>query len=91
MTIGVIDEVRKLGIGSRLLQQVTELMLNSYYTVEALYLHVVSYNHSALAFYDKNGFLRVAELKEWYTIHGEKFDALLLYKPLVRDDFDENV
>ena len=63
MTIGVIDEVRKLGIGTRLLSSITEHVERYHSSVEAIYLHVIIYNHSALKFYDKNGFKRVGILK----------------------------
>ena len=72
MTIGVIDEVRKLGIGTNLLHAMTEsVVFFQERAVEALYLHVVSYNHQALAFYAKNEFNRIADLKDWYNIQGK--------------------
>ena len=82
MTIGVIDEARKLGIGSRLLQAMADCMMLQEPAVEALYLHVVIYNLQALAFYDKNDFKRIGELRDWYEIHGRNYDAVLLYKPI---------
>ena len=63
MTIGVIDEVRKLGIGTRLLESITEHLERFHSNVEAIYLHVIIYNNTALKFYEKNGFKRAGVLK----------------------------
>jgi ribosomal protein S18 acetylase RimI-like enzyme len=86
MTIGVIDEVRKLGIGSNLLQAMADCVILQERAIEALYLHVVIYNSQALAFYAKNDFKRIGQLKNWYEIQGKNYDAVLLYKPIRRQD-----
>lgn len=83
MTIGVLDECRKLGIGSFLLQS-TLRALSSHpewqTQVKFIYLHVADYNDSAIRFYDKNGFDKLKVLKEWYTIFEKPYDAILLFK-----------
>lgn len=86
ITIGVIKEVRKLGIGTNLLHVLTEPVVSfQERAIEALYLLVVSYNHQALALYAKNEFNRIEDLKDWYNIHGKKYCAVLLYKPISKD------
>lgn len=49
---------------------------------------MVSYNHQALAFYAKNSFNKIADLKDWYNIQGKDYDAVLLYKPISKDDLE---
>lgn len=56
MTIGIVDECRRLGLGSRLLNYTIEYLQNNYTNCEIIYLHVVDYNESAIRFYEKNGF-----------------------------------
>jgi ribosomal protein S18 acetylase RimI-like enzyme len=83
MTIGVIDECRKLGIGSYLLNStMNSVLIHSKFrdTCKFIYLHVVSYNKIALKFYERNGFKNCAELKDWYEIFDKPYDAILLYK-----------
>ena len=92
MTIGVVDEVRKLGIGTKLLQQIEGLMEAKFPGVEAMYLHVVSYNTAALKFYKRNDFIKVCVLEEFYEIHGKPYDGVILYKKLgVKGDAEDNV
>jgi ribosomal protein S18 acetylase RimI-like enzyme len=66
MTLGVIDNFRKSGLATvlveraiRLAQQVT--------SCSAIYLHVITYNTPAIQFYEKLGFRRITELKGAFT------------------------
>ena len=86
MTIGVIDECRKLGIGSYLLNCTINTVLNNAKwreTCKFIYLHVVSYNTVAIKFYERNGFTNCKLLKDWYEIFEKPYDAILLYKLMV--------
>jgi ribosomal protein S18 acetylase RimI-like enzyme len=86
MTIGVIDECRKLGIGSYLLNCTINTVLNNpkwRETCKFIYLHVVSYNTVAIKFYERNGFTNCKLLEEWYEIFEKPYDAILLYKLMV--------
>jgi ribosomal protein S18 acetylase RimI-like enzyme len=80
MTIGVIDEVRKLGIGSKLLACIIDLMELQYKQTLVVYLHVVDYNLSALRFYEKNQFIVAGTESDHYEIHGKSYDAVTLYR-----------
>lgn len=83
MTIGVIDECRKLGIGTYLLKAtMNAVLINPSWeqSCKIIYLHVASYNRAAIKFYDRNGFLTASELKDWYDIFGKSYDAILLYR-----------
>lgn len=85
MTIGVIDECRKLGIGSYLLKAtMNAVLLHDHWkeSCKIIYLHVAAYNQIALKFYDRNGFRKCKTLKEWYEIFEKPYDAILLYKQM---------
>ena len=57
MTLGVIDECRTLGLGTRLLQELLQYLETFYPQCEMLYLHVVDYNAAAIKFYcERNSF-----------------------------------
>lgn len=74
MTLGVVNEVRKTGIAGKLLQQVINIVrANS--SVKYVYLDVISYNHSAIRFYQKNGFVFVACKTKYYELFGNSYDA----------------
>jgi len=88
MTIGVLDECRKLGIGTLLLKYHEDRLRQSKWAkqVEFVYLHVVSYNKIALNFYRKNGFLKLETLKRHYEIFKKDYDAIVLYRPVAKED-----
>ena len=68
MTIGVIDECRSLGLGSKLLDATYEIIKERWPQCRILYLHVVDYNNVALKFYNKNGFKFHKKILDHYTI-----------------------
>ena len=83
MTIGVIDECRKWGIGTLLLREANNLVIKHPKfgkTCKFVYLHVATYNESGIRFYDRNRFTKVKRLEAWYEIFGKPYDALLYYK-----------
>jgi ribosomal protein S18 acetylase RimI-like enzyme len=55
MTLGVIDEFRKKGVGKLLIESILEVG-NEWKSVKLVYLHVISYNKAAINFYKKNAF-----------------------------------
>lgn len=82
MTIGVVDECRRMGLGTMLLEEVTKILRQTWTKCEILYLHVVDYNESALRFYERNNFSTLKRLKSHYYIFEKPYDALLLYKDI---------
>ena len=85
MTLGVIDEFRKHGIGTVLLYETYEHVIHNYSYCNIVYLHVVCYNHSGINFYtQKNGFVICKKEINHYVIFDKEFDALLLYIVLDR-------
>ena len=85
MTVGVIDECRKLGIGTYLLKAtMNAVLINSSWeeNCNIIYLHVASYNQAAIKFYERNGFVSACELQDWYEIFGKAYNAILLYRKI---------
>ena len=76
ISIGVIDEYRKHGLGSKLLAA-AEDDLRSKYKIGYLSLHVRKRNKDAIIFYSKMGFMRAKKVKEYY---GKNEDAFLMKK-----------
>eukprot|EP00567_Pseudictyota_dubia_P008589 CAMPEP_0197445296 /NCGR_PEP_ID=MMETSP1175-20131217/10549_1 /TAXON_ID=1003142 /ORGANISM="Triceratium dubium, Strain CCMP147" /LENGTH=331 /DNA_ID=CAMNT_0042976231 /DNA_START=206 /DNA_END=1202 /DNA_ORIENTATION=+ len=66
MTLGTISEYRKQGLGSALVEKCL-------HTAEkdtkcgVVYLHVITFNIAAINFYEKLGFYRVKEIKDYYS------------------------
>lgn len=84
MTIGVIDECRQMGLGTKLLNQTISLLEKQYPDCVAIWLHVIDYNESAIRFYLKNNFIKFRLLKNHYYIDKKDFDAVMLYRPIGR-------
>lgn len=76
LTLGVIKPYRKLGIASSLLSKVLEYA-SSIPVCRAVYLHVISYNLTAIQFYEKNSFRCLQKLQNFYYITGCHYDAYL--------------
>ncbi|KAL2636336.1 hypothetical protein R1flu_007815 [Riccia fluitans] len=76
LTLGVIKQYRNLGIASALIGEVIEYA-TSLASCRAVYLHVISYNHSAIYFYRKNSFQCLRKLRNFYYINGHHYDSYL--------------
>eukprot|EP01018_Ginkgo_biloba_P031690 Gb_12740 [translate_table: standard] len=76
LTLGVIKPYRNLGIASALVWEVIEYA-SSIPSCRAVYLHVISYNQSAILFYKKNSFRCLRKLENFYYINGHHYDAYL--------------
>jgi ribosomal protein S18 acetylase RimI-like enzyme len=92
MTLGVIDECRQFGLGTMLLEHTCREIATCYTDCEIIYLHVVTYNNSAIKFYtEKNGFLVCKTEKDHYVIFEQDYDAIVLYKMLDRSYYLEPI
>ncbi|KAJ7519348.1 hypothetical protein O6H91_20G035200 [Diphasiastrum complanatum] len=76
LTLGVVKSYRHHGIASALILEVIEYA-SSLPTCRAVYLHVISYNRSAILFYKKNSFQSLRRLINFYYINGHHYDAYL--------------
>ena len=88
MTIGVLDECRKLHIGSNLVNHIINKALLDNICI-GVYLDVVYYNLSAIKFYEKNGFKKVATLINYYDINGDYYDCHVFLKIFTRKEKDD--
>jgi len=61
LTLGVVNEFRKHGIATMLLEEMIEKdsKIADKTILKYIYLHVVEYNKAALSFYYKNSFVMV--------------------------------
>ena len=70
LTLGTVAKYRRRGVS-------TELLRRCLARAEAeprcgcVYLHVITYNAAAIAFYERAGFERVREIPNYYRIEGE--------------------
>jgi ribosomal protein S18 acetylase RimI-like enzyme len=76
MTLGSSEAFRKRGLGSKLIQDCIDVV-EGIDNCGVIYLHVITYNDAAIRFYERLGFHRIQQIKEYYTINGEKFDCYL--------------
>ena len=88
MTIGVLDEYRKLHIGSKILDIIINQLLYDDLCV-GIYLDVVSYNNAAIKFYEKNKFENVTVIKNYYNIKNEVYDSIVFVRIFTREEKDE--
>lgn len=78
MTIGVIDECRKLGLGTLLLNEVISIVKSKRKKCMAIYLHVIEYNEVAIRFYIKNDFVECNKIRNYYFINNTYFHGRVL-------------
>ena len=88
MTIGVLDEYRKMKIGTKILNEIINIALTDNLCV-GIYLDVVYYNEAAKHFYEKNNFKKVSEIKNYYNLNGSKYDCNVFLKIFTRKEKDE--
>jgi ribosomal protein S18 acetylase RimI-like enzyme len=86
MTIGVIDECRKFGLGTKLLNEVISDIKERRKKCMAIYLHVIEYNEIAIRFYIKNEFIECNKMRNYYYINETYFHGKVLCRL-----FTENV
>lgn len=88
MTIGVLDEYRKLHIGSKILNVLINQLLYDDLCV-GIYLDVVSYNNAAIKFYEKNKFEKATTIKNYYDIKDKVYDSIVFVRIFTRKEKDE--
>lgn len=74
MSLGVIDECRKMNIGTNLMRWIFNYSI-SFNLCVGVYLNVISTNISGKKFYEKNKLVCVNNLKDFYEIDDKKYDA----------------
>lgn len=76
LTLGVLEELRGLGVARRLvLQALQDVALKN---VEICFLEVQEDNADAIGFYRRLGFVQIGRRKDYYRTSQGKKDALLM-------------
>jgi len=88
MTIGVIDEYRKMNIGTNILNAIIDYAMIDNLCV-GVYLDVVYYNQTAINFYKKNNFKKIATIRNYYEIDGSNYDCNVFFRVFTRKEKDE--
>ncbi len=82
MNICVDPEIQKLGVGSKLLENMIEIALKN---SETIMLEVRPTNIAAISLYEKRGFNKIGIRKDYYpSADGGKEDAVMLALDLVK-------
>ncbi|KAJ6834015.1 histone acetyltransferase MCC1-like isoform X3 [Iris pallida] len=76
LTLGVVEHYRNLGVATSLVRKVINYA-SRITKCTAVYLHVISYNHSAVHLYEKMLFKLVRSLPKFYDINGQHYDSYL--------------
>eukprot|EP01022_Parablepharisma_sp_SALTPOND_P027970 TRINITY_DN6880_c0_g1_i1.p1 TRINITY_DN6880_c0_g1~~TRINITY_DN6880_c0_g1_i1.p1 ORF type:complete len:273 (+),score=13.87 TRINITY_DN6880_c0_g1_i1:64-819(+) len=82
-TIGVIDEARRLGIATELMQQVVKIAKREKINMFGFTLQVVEFNKPAINCYEKNGFKFLFTVPQYYRIRRVDYNARYYIKPIV--------
>ena len=88
MTIGVVDEFRKMNIGSNIVQRIINIGLNDILCI-GVFLDVIYFNNSAIKFYKKNLFKKVMTNRNYYNIKGNRYDAYSFLRIFTRKEKDK--
>ena len=87
MSLGVIDECRKMGIATSMLKSIYNYSI--YYELcVGVYLNVITDNYSGKKFYEKNGMVLVNNIKDFYVIEDKKYDCDVYVKLFTRKEKD---
>jgi len=87
MTIGVLDEFRKMKIGSNIVERIINIGLSDKLCI-GIFLDVIYYNYSAIKFYKRNEFKKVKTNKNYYNLKGTKYDAHVFLRIFSRKEKD---
>ena len=87
MTIGVLDEFRKMKIGSNIVERIINIGLSDKLCI-GIFLDVIYYNYSAIKFYKRNEFKKVKTNKNYYNLSGTKYDAHVFLRIFSRKEKD---
>ena len=98
-SLGVIDEYRRLGVGTKLMEMFIEEVKKR--GGVSIYLSTLSYNNSAIKFFENNQWYFYENLKNYYRVHDKTFDAQIYYyiidikkckklkkKPLIKNKYN---
>ena len=88
MTIGVLDELRQMHIGTNLLNYIYNIALDIENCI-GVYLHVICYNEIAIKFYKKNKFRKISKVKNYYYIKGKNYDSFVFLRLISKKEKED--
>jgi len=83
LTLGTVAKYRRRGLGAELLRRCLA-RAEAEPRCGCVYLHVITHNHAAIAFYERAGFEPVREIPNYYQIDGEDFPCYVYARFLDR-------
>lgn len=87
MSLGVIDECRRMNIGTNLLKSIFNYVIYFDLCI-GIYLNVISSNVSGKKFYEKNGLVKVNNIKDFYSIEDKLYECDVYIKIFTRKEKD---
>merc|ERR1712110_573650 len=81
MTLGTISKYRHCGLATKLANICIQLVENTP-PCGVIYLHVITDNIVAIRLYEKLGFQRIDEIRDYYQIKGMNYNAFLYAKSM---------
>ena len=76
MTLGSNESFRGLGLGSKLIHECINIV-EQVQSCGVIYLHVITYNKTAIRFYERLGFHRIKEIDDYYSIDDKLYNCYL--------------
>jgi len=77
LTLGVFEGFRRRGLARELLRRSVDHVDQNMPEVQAVYLHVVTYNEAAIQLYESMRFIRLEKFSSFYNLHGQPYDSYL--------------
>jgi ribosomal protein S18 acetylase RimI-like enzyme len=77
LTLGVVEGFRRRGLAKELLRRSVQHVDKNMPEVQAVYLHVVTYNEAAIQLYEGMRFARLERFNNFYNLHGSPYDSFL--------------
>ena len=91
MTFGVVDELRRIGIGSELIKRCVEAGKKRVPYCNGLSLHVIEHNRSGISFYKRQGYRQLKYHTNFYQVKGKGYGAYnfgILFENKVKDKIE---
>lgn len=77
LTLGIAENFRRRGLAKELIQRSVAHVEKNLPMVQAVFLHVVTYNTAAIQLYESSQFLRIEYFPHFYFLHGKHYDSYL--------------
>jgi ribosomal protein S18 acetylase RimI-like enzyme len=94
LTLGVVDELRRYGVGAALLEEGIRQVEDADPICCAVFLHVIEYNKPAMQFYLRQGFTKFSVYENFYFFDDKIFAGVLFYRRVgrrMKTDIDHSI